>query len=148
MKKNWGQVRERIKEINGKSEATRSHIQHLNAIIDQAEEWEIDPGNAMMAKTSNLQEIVSEARKAIKRGKKDRLQELFEWAANCHNTDLRILLIEENMPEITVCREGDYRHPIYIFRVNEDQYEKICAATRRQFKYKIKEDKADLMKQK
>jgi hypothetical protein len=148
MKKSWDHIRERIEKINLASEKGRSHARHLVEIFDKSEEWEIDPANAAAAKISNLQEIVSEAQKAIRRGRKDRLIVLFQWAAECTNSELRILLREEKMPEITVYPEGDDRHPMYyMIRVTEDQYEKIIAATRRQFKYKIKREKADLMKQ-
>jgi hypothetical protein len=64
----WSTVRQRITEVNNESDKWKSQRKHLLEIIKKAELWDIEPPSPDSVSTSNLTEIISEARLAIKKG--------------------------------------------------------------------------------
>ena len=138
--KSWDRVRERIESVNRNHDPKwRSNAKYLHMIIDKAELWDLDPAFAEEATISNLAEIVPEARKAARRGKQQRLEELFRWAKEKTNKQLRIDLRGHTREKIEVNRIENERGIFYEMTVTEDQIERIENATEENYIFEIKE---------
>jgi hypothetical protein len=138
--KSWDRVRERIESVNRDYDSKwRSNAKYLHMIIDKAEAWDIDPAFAEEATISNLSEIVPEARKAARRGKHERLEELFRWAKEKTNKQLRIDLRGHTREMIKVDRIDDELGTFFRMTVSEDQFERIEKATEENYIFEIKE---------
>ena len=134
----WNTIRDRIKGMNEGGYTYRTYYNSLIVIIDKAEHWNINPVIAKDATKSNLQEIIPEAKKAIKRMRKDRLEELFRAASTLSNKELRIYLRGDKREHIILEKlevEGEITYKI---ELTEDQYEKIVKATEENYKYTIR----------
>jgi hypothetical protein len=136
----WDVLRERARSLDQSVYRWRSHTRYLLAIFDQSEEWGLDPDIPNSASISNLCEIIVDARQAIEEGRRKRLNELFQMAADLTNRELRIALRGGNRPEITVKRVGGENDALYAFRVNKAQFERIRNATETSFNYKVDTD--------
>lgn len=140
----WDNVRQKVEyEIKGDSPKSISTRKHLLKIIDTAEEWDVDPSNAEAAKHSNLREIIPDARKAIDHGDKIRLEELFEWAAEFSNRDLRLKVRDLKRDEIIVEEFSEGYATRFRMEFSPDQFNKIERAMRLQFEFKIKKQVND-----
>lgn len=136
----WDNVRQKVEdEIKGDSPKSISTRKHLMKIIDTAEEWDVDPSNAEAAKHSNLREIIPDARKAIDHGDKIRLEELFLWAAEFSNRELRLKVRDLNRDEILFEEISEGYATRYRMEFTPEQFEKITRAMRLQLKFIPKE---------
>jgi hypothetical protein len=134
----WEKVENKVQEAFDKDDPhARSTLKHLLKILSVAEEWNIDPTYAEKASPSNLREIIREARKAIPKGNKDRLEELFQWAAKYTNKDLRIKIRDLDRETIAVKEIPGKYASRYVMEVTEDQLERIKSATKLQYIFKI-----------
>ena len=129
--KTWDDLRRRVEQERTPDPHGRSTAKHLYAMIDQAEKWGIDPTDAVKASSSNLREIIREARKAIRVDDKARLQELFRLAVQYTNADLRIYLRGDKRERITVRKAGSESSPTFHFTVSQAQMERIRRCTGR-----------------
>lgn len=121
----WESVRERIKQVDKNDQTWMSNSKNLLEIIDKAELYEMNPGMAEKATISNLVEIIREARIAISKMDIDRLAQLFTWASELTNRELRIILRGEARPTIVVKQQKGKYGPIYILEVTGEQLDRI-----------------------
>jgi hypothetical protein len=136
----WNTLRQRISEVSNESEKWKSHKKNLQAIIDKAEIWDIKPPAEVSTNISNLTEIISEARLAIKKGNRERLEELFHHASTLTTTQLRLELRGDRLYEVKVDKVPSSHGTLYSFTVEGDIFEKIQNATLRSIKFNVKED--------
>lgn len=140
---NWDDFRQRIKSEETKSSPTsRSITTSLLDIADRAEKWGLDPDNAMKATSSNLREIISRARWAIRENDKERLAILFEWAANKSTKKLRIDLRGSDREKIVVLfrKPKGKEEPVYILELSDEQFEYISNMSEQKYDFIIKAD--------
>ena len=135
----WNTVRQRITEVNNESEKWKSQRKHLLEIIKKAELWDIEPP-ADSVSTSNLTEIISEAKLAIKKGNQERLGELFQSASKLTTTQLRLELRGDRLYEVKANKVQSSFGPLYTITVDEEVFTKIQNATLRSIKFNIQED--------
>jgi hypothetical protein len=110
---------------------------HLLRIIVRAEQWGIAPDYFMETGKSSLREIIRECRSAMARGERDRLENLFRWAATLTVKELR-LQIKDLIRETIVVREipGEYASR-YVMLMQQDQFDRIKRATELSYNYEI-----------
>lgn len=132
----WENVRDKIKRVDKNDQTWLSNSKNLLEIVDKAEIYEIDPGMAEEAKISNLIEIIREARIAISKGDIERLTQLFSWAKELTNRELRVKLRGEDRPTIIVKqKEGKYGHT-FTFEVTKEQLDRIEKSMVEYFEFK------------
>jgi hypothetical protein len=134
----WRDAEARVKEeYAGDHPWTVSARRHLLRIIVRAEQWGIAPDYFMEAGKSSLREIIRECRSAMARGKRDRLENLFRWAATLTVKELR-LQIKDLIRETIVVREipGEYASR-YVMLMQQDQFDRIKRATELSYNYEI-----------
>ena len=135
----WNNVKDEVqKAFDGDDAKSRSTLKHLNSIIKTAKDWEIDPAKAQSAaksKPSNLREIIKEARKAIRKENKGRLDKLFTLAAEMNNKDLRLTIRELDLEEIIYKKvPGKFPSHFYI-EIDQDQLNRISENTKLHYKF-------------
>jgi hypothetical protein len=136
----WKSLSEKVNAKGIDDPKWKSHANQLSMIFTKAELWGLDPTKAENITMSNLSEIVSEARKAIVKARPDRLEELFSWAADLTNKELRIKLRGDERGEISVKRIERDVEPFYLLEVTEEQFARITRAMEEYFVFKYEED--------
>jgi hypothetical protein len=137
----WKEVEQTVQEAFDRDDPhARSTQKHLLKILNVAEEWNIDPTYAEQASLSNLREIIREARSAIHMDNRERLEELFQWAAKYTNKDLRIKIRDLDRETIIVKVIPDKHASKYVIEVTEDQLQRIKRATKLQYTYRIEKE--------
>ena len=136
---NWEKVRERLSGISPDSYKKKSVVKSFEQIIDVAEEWGLDPTDAEKGSISNLIEIITEAKMAIEKGDKQRLQTLFSWAAKYPTTALRIELRGNDLETLVARTKYDGMKPHFVLDLTKEQYERIKKAAMLYYRF-IEED--------
>jgi hypothetical protein len=136
----WSNIRQRITEVNNESDKWKSQRKHLLEIIKKVELWDIEPPSPDSLSTSNLTEIISEARLAIKKGNRERLEQLFQSASKLTTTQLRLELRGDRLYEVKANKVQSSFGPLYTITVDEEVFTKIQNATLRSIKFNIQED--------
>ena len=140
----WDKTRQKVQNAFGGNDPKNvSNLKYMMEIIDKAEQWEIDPKFAEIAKPSNLREIIREARLALDIGDKDWLVELFRLASYLTNRDLRLQIRDLNLVEIAVKKLPGKYAPRYQIEVTSAQLEKIKNATKLQFSFRMKDEEKE-----
>lgn len=143
----WSDI-SKLAEVNtSDAQSTTSDKQNLQNIFKKAEIWGISPEILANASLSNLRAIVPLASKAIRDRDKDRLTELFTWAATMTNIKLRIALQSFGRELIPVQVENDpifgANEPVYVIRLDQEQIRKIARTCQRQFVFTL--DDTDIL---
>jgi hypothetical protein len=130
----WNDVRRKIKAKKLYSSTWASDKKQLIKIIDQAERFELDPGNAERTTISNLQTIVRRARWAIEDNDKERLDGLFHLAADLPLSELRIAIGVHPRVDVPYWRNSTNKETrTYLIEVNPFQLEKIKSYAKPRF---------------
>lgn len=114
-----------------------SQYKSLVEILDTAEKWDINPGKLIDAPISNLCDIIFEAKKAINREDKERLNEIFRLASEEKNRSLRIKLRGSNREKIKVNKEYKEKIPVFHLYLDKEQFTRIEKETEHIYDYHI-----------
>ena len=137
---NWGSVRSIIMSKRLGSRSWASDRKHLLQIIDAAEQFGLDSTHAEQASLSNLRTIIKPARRAILATKRQRLSQLFLWAAILTTAELRVRVGAHVLQEIlykTRTREGE---TLYEILATSGEFERIQRMTKPQYSFVPLED--------
>lgn len=135
----WKQIRNEIRDKPLTSAQWKSDSKHLLAIVDKAEEWEIDPLYFKEASISNLRTIIRYARSAIRHNDREKLEKLLQMAASLTTVKLRIQLGTPDRVGILVEPVKSGEKTKYQVFLTKEQLDQISRTNILQYQFIMKE---------
>ncbi len=134
-KRDWIKAKKRIEEIPDNCRAGKSDRKNLATVFAKSEKWGIDPLNAEKSSMSNLRRILKDAQSAIRHNEKEKLVELFQWAAELNVAQLRLTLGSVDLETIVfqeIIKDGEV---CYVLMLKQHQFDRIKRSTQLQLKF-------------
>lgn len=129
----WEEVKARINNHPLASASWQSKKRSLLKVLTAAEKHAVDPSLAFQAPISNLSDILTEAKRAVRWQNWGDLHQLFLMAANLTNGELRRAIHAQEVESIQVTRSGED----YLVHLTPDQFARVKSGTRARHTYLV-----------